>query len=186
MGVSLVAVAVAEFIFSSNPRSVEPSYGDATFSVGPAQFSLTRLIAMLAAIVFTGVLHCIMQKTDLGRGIRAVSQNRTAAQLMGLNVAGVYATAMAIGIAAAFFAGGVSSTLLPVTPNAGLSLMLMSFVSAVLGGLGSIRGAFAAGIIVGLAEGVGALVLEGTLKTLVVFALFVAVLLLRPEGVLKR
>jgi branched-chain amino acid transport system permease protein len=186
VGISLIFVAVAELVFSSSPRSVKPSYGDATFPVGPAQFSLTRLIAMLAAIAFTIVLHNILQKTDLGRGIRAVSQNRTAAQLMGLNVPAVYAAAMALGVAAAFFAGGVSASLLPVTPNAGLSLMLMSFVAAVLGGLGNIRGAFAAGIIVGLAEGVGALLLEGTLKTLVVFALFVLVLLLRPEGVFKR
>ncbi|GHH63430.1 branched-chain amino acid ABC transporter permease [Streptosporangium violaceochromogenes] len=186
VGISLIFVAVAEFVFSSNPRSVKPSYGDATFSVGPAQFSVTRLIAMLAAVAFTLALHNVLRKTDLGRSIRAVSQNRTAAQLMGLNVATVYAAAMALGAASAFFAGGVSASLLPVTPNAGLSLMLMSFVAAVLGGLGSIRGAFAAGIIVGLAEGAGALLLEGTLKTLVVFALFVLVLLLRPEGVFKR
>jgi branched-chain amino acid transport system permease protein len=186
VGISLVFQALAELVFTSNPRSVNPSYLDATFSVGPAQFRLTRLIAMIAAIAFTILLHHLLKKTDLGRGIRAVSQDRTAAQLMGLNVTTYYAAAMAIGTAAALFAGGVSAPLLPITPTAGVPLLLMSFVAAVLGGLGSIRGAFAAGILVGVAEGIGALVLEGTLKTLAVFALFVVVLLVRPEGVFKR
>lgn len=186
LGISLMASALAEMLFTSNPRSLQVAYSTATFSVGPGQFRVTRLIALIAAALFTVALQYLLKHTDLGRSVRAVAQDRTAAQLMGMNVRNMFAAAVALGTAAAFFAGGVSAVLLPVTPTAGTPLLLMSFVAAVMGGLGNIRGAFIAGILVGLAEGVGSLFLDGTLKTLAVFVMFAAVLLARPEGLFSK
>lgn len=186
LGVALVAQAVAEIAFTSNPRTIQASYASETFSIGSGQFRVTRLVALLAAALFTVGLQFVLKKTDLGRSIRAVAQDRTAAQLMGMDVTRMFAAAVAMGTAAAFFAGGISASLIPVTPSAGTPLLLMSFVAAVMGGLGNIRGAFVAGILVGFAEGVGSLFLDGTLKTLAVFALFVGVLLTKPEGLFAR
>ncbi|MGD9999328.1 MAG: branched-chain amino acid ABC transporter permease [Ilumatobacteraceae bacterium] len=186
LGVALIFQALAETFFTSNPRSLSSSYASATITIGPGQFRVERFVAMGAAIVFTLGLQFVLRRTDLGRSIRAVAQDHTAAQLMGMNVSYMYAAAVALGTAAAFFAGGVSAPLLPITPYAGTPLLLMSFVAAVLGGLGNIRGAFVAGIVVGLVEGIGSLVFDGTLKTVAVFVLFVMVLLFRPEGLFRR
>lgn len=186
LGVSLVAQAIAEIAFTSNPRTLRAAYMDQTISIGEAQFRLTRIVALGAALGFAIGLQAILRRTDLGRSIRAVAQDATAAQLMGMNVTGMFASAVALGTAAAFFAGGVSAVLLPVTPAAGTPLLLMSFVAAVMGGLGNIRGAFVAGILIGFAEGLGSLIVDGTLKTVAVYILFIGVLLARPQGLFAR
>jgi len=186
LGVSLIAQALAEIAFTSKPRSLQAAYSSATFSIGPGQFRVTRLVALAAAALFTLGLQYVLRRTDLGRSVRAVAQDRVAAQLMGMNVRGMFAAAVALGTAAAFFAGGVSAVLIPVSPAAGTPLLLMSFVAAVMGGLGNIRGAFVAGILVGLAEGVGSLFLDGTLKSMAVYVMFAAVLLTRPEGLFSK
>lgn len=186
LGISLIAQALAEIAFTSNPRSLQSALSSATFSVGPGQFRVTRLIALVAAVLFTIGLQYMLRRTDLGRSVRAVAQDRVAAQLMGMNVRNTFAIAVGLGTAAAFFAGGVSAALIPITPAAGMSLLLMSFVAAVMGGLGNIWGAFMAGILVGAAEGIGSLFLEGTLKSLAVYVMFALVLLTRPEGLFRR
>lgn len=186
LGIALLVEAGAEILFTSNPRSVNSGLFDSTISLGPAQFNSVRVVALLAAIIFTLGLGWVLRSTDLGRGIRAVSQDYQAAQLMGLNIRHMYGAAYGIGIGAAMFAGGLSAPLLAISPSAGTPLLLMSFVAAVLGGLGNIRGAFFAGILVGVVEGAGALFLPGTLKTLAVFIFFVLILLLRPQGLFRR
>lgn len=186
LGVSLVAQAVAEIAFTSNPRTLTAAYARETISIGEAQFRLTRVVALAAALAFTLGLQAVLRHTDLGRSIRAVAQDATAAQLMGMNVTRMFAAAVALGTAAAFFAGGISAVLLPVTPAAGTPLLLMSFVAAVMGGLGNIRGAFVAGILIGFTEGLGSLFVDGTLKTVAVFLLFIGVLLTKPEGLFSQ
>lgn len=186
LGLALIIEAGAQIFFTSNPRSLTSQLFDFTVSVGPAQFRFVRIATFVAALLFALLLGAVLRNTDLGRGIRAVSQDRQAAQLMGFNVRRTYGAAYGLGTGAAFFAGGLAAPILSISPSAGTPLLLMSFVAAVLGGLGNIRGAFLAGILVGVAEGLGALFLPGTMKTLLVFGLFILVLLLRPEGLFRR
>lgn len=186
LGLWIAIEAVCSMVFGSNPKTVESGLSDATFSIGPANFYWSRLVVLALAVAFTVGLHWLLQHTDLGRGIRAVSQDTTAAQLMGLSVGGLLAATMALGAAAAFFAGALSATLVPITPGAATNLLLMSFVAAVLGGLGNIKGAFVGGVLIGVVEGVGSLFLPGTMKVFIVFLVFIGFLLFRPEGLRRR
>ena len=186
LGLWIAIEAICAMAFGSKPRTVSSALSDATFSIGPANFYWSRLIALVLALVFTLGLHWILQNTDLGRSIRAVSQDATAAQLMGLSVGSLLAATMALGAAAAFFAGALSVTLVPITHGASTNLLLMSFVAAVLGGLGNVKGAFAGGILIGIVEGIGSLFLPGTMKVFVVFFVFISFLLFRPEGLRRR
>lgn len=185
LGAALVLQALVEIIFSSDPLTVEVSYNTHFVDAGPAQFRLARIVTLVCAVLFTLAVHFVLQRTSLGRRVRAVAQDRTAAVLMGFDVRSTYAVAFAGGTGAAFFAGGVVAPVVSITPVIGTHLLLMSFVAAVLGGLGNVNGAFLSGIVVGLVEGVGALFLSGTLKTLAIFVVFIVALVLRPEGLFK-
>lgn len=186
LGLWIAIEALCAMAFGSKPRTVDSALSDATFSIGPANFYWSRLLVLALALAFTLGLQWLLQHTDLGRGIRAVSQDATAAQLMGLSVGNLFAVTMALGAAAAFFAGALSATLVPITHAASTNLLLMSFVAAVLGGLGNVRGAFVGGILIGIVEGVGSLFLPGTMKVFIVFFVFISFLLFRPEGLRRR
>jgi branched-chain amino acid transport system permease protein len=186
LGLWIAIEAVCSMVFGSQPQNVSSALSTRTFSVGGANFYWSRLAVLALAVLFTLALQWVLQRTDLGRGIRAVAQDPLAAQLMGLNVSRLFAATMALGAAAAFFAGGLSASVVPVSPGVATNLLLMSFVAAVLGGLGNISGAFAAGTAIGVVEGVGSLFLPGTMKVFVVFIVFVLCLLLRPEGLRRK
>jgi branched-chain amino acid transport system permease protein len=183
LGLWIAIEATCAMIFGSRPHNVTSWLSTETFSLGGAHFYWSRLVVLGLALAFTLGLHWLLQGTDLGRGIRAVSQDPLAAQLMGLNVGALLAATMAIGAAAALFAGGLSASLVPVAHGAATNLLLMSFVAAVLGGLGNVTGAFVAGTAIGVVEGVGSLFLPGTMKVFVVFVVFIGCLLFRPQRV---
>ncbi|GAW49159.1 MULTISPECIES: branched-chain amino acid ABC transporter permease [unclassified Nocardioides] len=186
LGVWIAIESLCSMIFGSQPQNVTSALSTRTFSIGAANFYWSRLAVLGLAVAFTLALAFVLQRTDLGRGIRAVAQDPLAAQLMGLNVARLLAATMALGAGAAFFAGGLSASVVPVAPGVATNLLLMSFVAAVLGGLGNIGGAFAAGTVIGVIEGVGSLFLPGTMKVFVVFVVFIVCLLVRPEGLRRR
>lgn len=186
LGIWIALESVVTMIFGSTPHLVNSALSSVTFSVGEASFYWSRLAVLALAIAFTLGLQAVLRRTDLGRSIRAVSQDPVASRLMGLNVGAVLAAAMALGAAAALYAGALSSVVIPVSHVAATNLLLVSFVASVLGGLGNVTGAFVGGIAIGVVEGIGSLFLPGTMKVLVVFAAFILCLLLRPEGLGKR
>jgi branched-chain amino acid transport system permease protein len=118
----------------------------------------------------------------VGKAIRALAEEPEGAQLMGINVSRIRAVAFGIGTGCVAVAGSLVTPFFYVAPDVGESFNLMAFVVVVLGGMGNFIGALLGGFIVGLAESLGAAFLPGSLKQLVVFAIFAAVLLLRPEG----
>jgi len=151
-------------------------------SGGDALVEVSRLVAAGGAVLIALALFVFLRRTDVGKAIRALSEEREGAMLVGIDVARIRAVAFGIGSACAAVAGALITPFFYIAPDVGESFNLMAFVVVVLGGMGNFIGALVGGLIVGLAESLGAALLPGSLKQLVVFAIFAAVLLLRPQG----
>ena len=139
-----------------------------------------------AAVVMMLALLVLLQHTDLGRAIRAASQEPEGARLVGISIDRIYMAAFGIGTACAAVAGAVVTPFFHVSPSAGESFAIIAFVVVVLGGMGSAVGALVGGIVIGVAEALGAVLLPGSFKELLIYAVFLGVLLLRPSGLFGR
>ena len=182
LGLALFLENLALVLWQGDFRTVRPTYAGASFMVGEALVEVPRLAACGAAIVLAVVLFAFLRTTDMGKAIRAVSEEPEGAMLMGIDIGRIRAVAFGIGSACVAVAGALVTPFFYVAPDVGESFNLMAFVVVVLGGMGNFVGALFGGFIVGLAESLGATLLPGSLKQLIVFALFVLVLLLRPAG----
>ena len=151
-------------------------------AIGPVQIGLSRIIVLVAATLVTLALAAYLRHTRNGRAIRAVAQDRKAARLMGIRVETVYTVTFGIGAALAGLAGCLLSPLYTMSPQIGMNFILPAFAVVVLGGLGSVLGAFVGGFIVGLTEALAGYYLDPALKHAVIFIVFIAVLVVRPSG----
>jgi branched-subunit amino acid ABC-type transport system permease component len=181
--VNMIIIGLGTAIFQTSPRNVDISLGN--FSVGPATLLGTRLVAALAAILVTGALYLFLYRTRPGKYVRAVANNRAAAELMGIPSTQVLALSFGIGTMLAAIAGGLIATFSSFTILAGGVYELKSFVIVVLGGLGNPLGALAGGLLLGVIEGVVPQFIDNTWVPVLEFGLFVLVLLVRPAGLFK-
>jgi branched-chain amino acid transport system permease protein len=182
LGISIVLENLALILFQSDTRTIETAYTLHTVAIGPAMIALPKLVAFGGALVVSGLLLLIVQKTDLGRAIRAVSKEKQGARLMGIDVDHVYAMCYGLGLACL---GAAACFLLPayyVNPQVGSGFVLVAFTIVVLGGMGSFSGALLGGLLIGVVESVGGLLLGESLGQIGIFVIFIAVLLLRPQG----
>jgi branched-chain amino acid transport system permease protein len=182
LGLSIVLENLALLMFKSDTRTVETSYTLTTVQIGPAFIALPKLVAFAGALVASGLLLWIVKRTDLGRAIRAVAKEKHGAKLMGIDVDHVYAMCFGIGLACL---GAAACFLLPayyVNPQVGSGFVLVAFTIVVLGGMGSFAGALVGGLLIGVVESVGGLFLGESLGQIGIFAIFIAVLLFRPQG----
>lgn len=186
LGLSLVIQSLALAIFSADILFAPTRYGQYVFRYGVVVVDLPRVIAALVAAVAAGALYWLLQRTDLGRSIRAVAQDPDAAALMGIDVARTNLVAFGLATATLGVAASVMSPFYYVSPTVGLLLGLFAFVVVVLGGLGNIVGAVLGGLIIGLVESVGSAMMPGSLARVVTFGLFVLMVLLRPQGLFGR
>lgn len=185
-GFGMILSNAALIIFGANPIMVKTPYQGQTFSVGGLIISVPRLISFGIAITATLLLYFFLQKTEAGRAIRATSQNRSVARLMGINQKRIYALAFGIGIALVGISGGLLVPFFPIYPLVGLTFSNRSFVIVVLGGKGSVMGALVGGMIVGLVEQLAGQLLTDAYAQAIIFLIFVAVLLFKPSGLLGR
>ena len=153
-----------------------------SLDAGPMHVGLVRIIILGAATVVAAALGAFLQRSMLGRAIRAVAQDSRAATLMGIDVQHIYMISFGIGAGLAGLAGCLLSPLYSLSPQIGLDFILPAFAVVVLGGLGSVRGAYIGGFIVGLTEAFAGFYLDPTLKHAVLFGVFIAVLVVRPSG----
>jgi branched-subunit amino acid ABC-type transport system permease component len=182
--VSLMVIGAGTVFFSTTPRSISVDLG--LLSVGPVQILGSRIASAVFSLAVTGLLYALLYRTRLGTYIRAVSNNRSAASLVGINTRLVLAVSFGLGIMMASFAGGLIGTLFPFTVLSGGPYELRSFLIVVLGGLGNPTGALAGGILLGLIEGVATQFLQVSWVPVLEFTLLVVILLVRPEGILAR
>jgi branched-chain amino acid transport system permease protein len=186
LGVALFLENAALAAFSPDYRSIRLAWASRAFLVGEAVVNLPRLLAFACAIVLALGLWLFLGHTDVGKAIRAAADEREGAVLVGIDIRRLHAVAFGIGSALAAVAGSLVTPFLYVAPDVGDVFNIFAFVIVVLGGMGSFVGALLGGLLVGLAESLGAAVLPGSLKQLPIFALFVLVLLFRPTGLFGR
>ena len=182
LGLSIILENLALLFFKSDTRNIETAYTLTTINIGPAMIALPKLVAFAGALVVSAVLLAVMRYTDLGRAIRAVAKEKHGARLMGIDVDHVYAMCFGIGLACL---GAAACFLLPayyVNPLVGSGFVLVAFTIVVLGGMGSFVGALVGGLLIGVVESIGGLYLGESLGQVGIFAIFIAVLLFRPQG----
>ncbi len=182
LGISIVLENLALLVFKSDTRTIETAYTLTTVAIGPAMIALPKLVAFAGALAASALLLLIVNRTDLGRAIRAVAKEKDGAKLMGIDVDHVYAMCFGIGLACL---GAAACFLLPayyVNPQVGSGFVLVAFTIVVLGGMGSFFGALVGGLLIGVVESLGGLYLGESLGQIGIFAVFIAVLLFRPQG----
>jgi branched-subunit amino acid ABC-type transport system permease component len=178
--VNMIIIGIGTAIFSTAPYNVEFSLGKIV--LGPVVIINTRAVAVLAAVLVTAGLYLFLRRTRQGRYIRAVANNRSAAELVGVPSNKILALSFGIGTMLAAISGGLIATFFPITILGGGVYELKSFVIVVLGGLGNPLGALVGGLILGAIEGLIPTFMETTWVPVVEFVLFVLILLVRPTG----
>ncbi len=186
LGVALVLENTALVAFGPEPQRVRTPLTQAAVWLGPVFVDVGRLVTFLVAIALTAALWLFLYRSDLGRQMRAVADNGYGAHVIGTDVRHVSAVAFAVGAACVGAAGALVAPLLPFQPPTGLQLSVTSFNIVIIGGMGSVLGAFVGGLIVSVAESLGAVFLNPSMKELVSFALLVVILLVRPAGIFGR
>jgi len=185
-GLEVVMVNLARIFWSSDLRQVTPTYAATNFEVGGITVPYVRLWVFITTVILSVLFLLLLERTKLGRAIRATSEELRAARLTGIPVAHIYAVTFGLGAALAGAAGGLWGMLFPITPIMGGGLTLKSFVVAVLGGLGTMMGAIIGGLVLGVAESITSTYLGPTYPNAVSFGLLVLILIFRPTGLLGR
>lgn len=185
-GLGMVLSNGVTMIFSSDTQVAATKYSNASFNIGEFFFTVPRLVAFIIAITCTVALYIFLQKSETGRALRATSQNRSAAKLMGINEERIYAIAFGIGLALVGISASALIPFFPYSPSLGLTFGFKSFVIVVLGGKGSVPGALLGGLLVGVIEKVGGIFTTDSYAQALLFLLFVIILLLRPTGLLGK
>jgi branched-chain amino acid transport system permease protein len=195
LGLALLVQNILLIIFTGTPRSIRLDYGRGLTSLGPltidfpirllgTTITMPKLAAFIFALILATVLYLILQRTDLGKAIRATAQDKEGAALVGIDVNRINLITFGLGTACV---GAAASLVLPflfVDPMAGNTFNITAFVIVVLGGMGSVPGALLGGILIGLTQEMAVVFLPSSTKLLGVFIVFVLVLLFRPQGLM--
>lgn len=197
LGLALFIENLMLVIFSATPRSIRLSYGRGLTEIGPlaidfpiriagTTITLTKLAAFIFAVLLTVALYLLLQRTTLGKAIRATAQNKEGARLVGISTDRISLITFGLGVACVGAAAALVLPFLSVDPLVGNAFNITAFVIVVLGGMGSIPGALLGGLIIGLTQELGVVFAPSSTKLLGVFFVFILVLLLRPQGLLGK
>ncbi|HKW83805.1 MAG TPA: branched-chain amino acid ABC transporter permease [Burkholderiaceae bacterium] len=185
-GLMILLRGAAQFFWKPDFRSIENSWVSGSVKLAGIQLGKPQLAAGLGAIAVTWLVHAFLTRTRLGAALEATAADKEAAQLMGIDSNRMFSLAWGIGAACAGAAGVLLATFFPIFPEVGANFILLAFVVVNLGGFGSVTGAFWAGILVGVIEVMGGLLLGPQFKLAVVLLLFLAVLMFRPQGLMGK
>jgi branched-chain amino acid transport system permease protein len=183
-GLALLVRYTVFWFFSATFLTLPGAPLSGSLRMGGILIGVPQLVAGTLAMALTIGMHLLLTRTTLGSQILAVSEDRQAAMLMGIRPDRMQALAWALASASAGIAGALIATFYYLTPTVGESLVLIAFVVVCFGGFGSVPGAMLAGLIIGLIQAVSAYYIGAVYKDVVVFALFVAILWVRPQGLL--
>jgi branched-chain amino acid ABC superfamily ATP binding cassette transporter, membrane protein len=171
-------------IFSPNPRPFDTVFSGKPIEIGELSINISTIITITVSVVLMIILQLFITKSKAGKAMVAVSEDFSAAQLVGINVDNTISMTFAIGSGLAAVASILYVSAYPqITPTMGSMLGLKAFVAAVLGGIGIIPGAMIGGFIIGIVEALTKAYISTELADAVVFAILVVVLLFKPEGI---
>ncbi len=185
-GASLALRSLIEFVFTSSPAYLTRDLQIAMRLGGGLRATPDQLAMLALAGLLVVAVHLVLSRTDIGRAMRAVAENRDLARVAGIDVDRVIVTVWLLGGALACVAGIMAGLLVQVRPYMGFDLLLPLFAAAILGGIGSVPGAMLGGLIVGLCEAMAAQTVGAEWRAAVGFVVIVAVLTVRPQGLFGR
>ena len=186
LAIAILLVNVSLVIAGPDARGVQMDSQFESYELGPFVFDAVRVHAALMAVVIAGLLWLFFTRTRTGKSIRAAADNNLGALVVGLDVRRLYAFTFGVGAACVGAAGALMITIIPVTPFLAAEYTLLAFVIVIVGGLGSMTGALAGGLLIGVSEAVAGLLLQPSLKSMVSFGILILVLLLRPQGLFGK
>jgi branched-chain amino acid transport system permease protein len=186
LGLSLIITNGTTMILSPMPRGIRTAYATQAFAVGSLLLNQARTYAFVMALLVAAAVYAFLTRTDLGKALRAAADDPEAASYQAINVRAMHGVAFGVGIALVAVAGGLLATYYPIEPNVAVNFIVLMFVAVVLGGLGSIPGAFVGGLLIGLVQSLTLLVLPLQLQNVGVFVAFLVVLYVRPQGLFGR
>ena len=185
-GLDLILNNAMIYYFKADYRKLTLSPPTGSVSLFDVVVPVDRLIATASALALTGLLYLLLRRSKVGRAIVAVRLDRDAAVLMGVDVKSIYAIAFGLGAALAGCAGVLMALIFPISPLTSSAYLGKAFVVCVLGGLGSVSGALAGGLLLALVEGIGSVYLGPAHATTLSFVLLIVFLVVRPQGLLGR
>jgi branched-chain amino acid transport system permease protein len=185
-GLALFLRYAAFWTFGANFRTLPDTLIGGSFVLGGIRFDGPRLLAGVVGLGVTLLLHLILTRTAIGSRMLAVSEDATAAQLMGIRPQRMQALAWALAGGATGIAGALIATFFYTSPTVGETLAIVAFVTVSLGGFGSVLGALVAGLLIGVVESLSAYLIGPVYKDVIVYVLFVLVLWFRPQGLMGK
>jgi branched-chain amino acid transport system permease protein len=185
-GLAIFLRSVAQFLWTADYRLIPETAVSGRINMFGIFISQPQLVSGVVTIACFVGLYLLMQRTRLGRAMRATAQDRRAAEVMGINTNRINLLAWGIALGLVGVAGVLLSTFTYVGPYVGTSYSASAFVAVALGGFGSVPGALIGAVIVGVVEGLAGLFIDPGLKNAIVFALYIAVVLFRPRGLMGR
>jgi branched-chain amino acid transport system permease protein len=182
LGLAVVIENALLYAFRADTRTINLPYAIDVVEVGTAFLAVPRVIAFIVVVAVALALWLIMRWTYTGKAIRAVAKEKRGAELVGIDVAHIYAVTFGLGTACLAIAACLLIPTYYVNPQAGNAFVLIAFTIVVLGGMGSVTGALIGGLFVGVVESLSSLYLGESLGQIGIFAMFILVLLFRPSG----
>lgn len=189
IGMSYFLQNSAQLLWSSNLKVFTSAVGNGSLKLfdGALSISHVTIVTIISCVVIMALLSALVQKTKMGKAMRACSEDKAAAQLMGINVDTTISFTFAVGSALAAIAGVLLCSAYPtLTPTTGSLPGIKAFTAAVFGGIGSIPGAFLGGILLGVIEIFAKAYISTQLSDAIVFAVLIVVLIVKPTGLLGR
>jgi branched-chain amino acid transport system permease protein len=192
LGISLILQNGGMIVFGTIPQTVRTPLSSSAFLIGPVYGDATiflnkaKLVACVVAIVTALILYFVLEYTRIGKALRAAADNPTAATYMGIDVDKYYRMAFGLGSGITAIAGGLMATYLSFGSFIGFDYVIIMYSGVVLGGIGSIMGAFWGGMTVGMVQQMSALVLPPQLQNAAIFIVFLLIVMLRPQGLFGR
>ena len=186
VGVGLIITNLLLMGFGPDARPVNLPYGFDSYAVGPLFLDKPRVLAAAAAIAIAAGLFWFFRRTPTGTAIRACADNLVGAEVVGLDVKRLYALTFGLGLACVGAAGALLVTIADPMPALGPAYTLLAFIIVIIGGMGSMAGALVGGILIGVSEALAGFLFAPSMKSMFSFALLIAVLVLRPQGLLGR
>jgi branched-chain amino acid transport system permease protein len=182
VGVSTALLNLALLLFGADVRPIATTFGTERLSIAGINIVSGQLITFAVSLVLIAALSWFLRNTYLGRAVRATAQHRYAAQLMGVNVNSIYVFTFGLGCGCVGLAAALLGPQYPVFPTVGSFFVLTAFVVVVLGGMGSLLGAFVGSMIIGLVDSLAGYYIAPDMKELVYFLIFIGILVMRPTG----
>lgn len=182
IGVSIFLQNIARFIWGPAPQAIVQPFALVASTIGPLRITPLRLFAAFVALIVIVGTHFLVQKTRLGKAMRATFQDREIAALYGVRIDWIFSFTFALGAFLASVSGALLGSIFVVTPTMGDFAIVKSFAVVILGGMGSFPGAILGGLILGVAENLGAAYISSGYKDVIAFALIILILILKPSG----